>query len=223
VDYGSSPLIAKPLDGSNVRSHLDLSHPESTSLYSSLQLGRRFPSHQVLNQSDARPWAFQQKLPSTGHFRVVVFAADISSPSQLRRVNTFGTSLRAPGGVLAEYQNHRPLCLTAGEETVDRILKSQHPIIEVLLLHSAKRTEIEMDVLDACYRPWEETLGWDYDKVFVDDMSHYEGHGHAYEGYGVDSKGPGCVVVVRPDGYIGFIGSLEETKEVEDYFTGVLV
>lgn len=38
----------------------------------------------------------------------------------------------------------------------------------------------------------------DMQKIYFDDDSFNEGHGHAYEKYGVDPN-LGCIAVVRPD------------------------
>lgn len=47
------------------------------------------------------------------------------------------------------------------------------------------------------------------------------GDGKAYEGYGVD-KERGALVAVRPDGYVGWVGGLEDIGELERYFGGFL-
>jgi phenol 2-monooxygenase len=44
----------------------------------------------------------------------------------------------------------------------------------------------------------------------------------AYEIYGV-SKDEGLIAVVRPDGYVGMLAPLSESKLVEAYFRGCLV
>lgn len=56
----------------------------------------------------------------------------------------------------------------------------------------------------------------------MDDVSYHCGDGNAYEGYGVD-KERGCVVALRPDGYTGFIGGLEDVDALEGYFEGCLL
>lgn len=53
-------------------------------------------------------------------------------------------------------------------------------------------------------------------------MSYHEGHGHAYENYGVD-KETGCVVIVRPDGYVGHLGTLDDVEDIDAYFDGFMV
>ena len=58
-------------------------------------------------------------------------------------------------------------------------------------------------------------------RVFVDDedVQGVKG-GKAYVTYGVSPEG--AVVVVRPDGYVGLVVPLENTKEIADYFAAFL-
>ena len=42
------------------------------------------------------------------------------------------------------------------------------------------------------------TISLDLHKVFIDDESYHDGHGHAYDFYGVDPE-KGAVAIVRPD------------------------
>jgi phenol 2-monooxygenase len=97
-------------------------------------------------------------------------------------------------------------------------------VIDVLLVHTAKRVEVEMlRDLHEVYHPFDSKLGWDYDKVFVDEESYHHGHGKAYEGYGVDPQ-TGALVIVRPDGYVGLVTSIgqEGWHEVTKWLEGVL-
>lgn len=95
-------------------------------------------------------------------------------------------------------------------------------VIEVLTVHSAPRHDIEFLDLPEIFHPFDEKTGWDYDKVFVDGMSYHEGHGEAYLNYGIKSE-TGCLVVVRPDQYVAYVGELEDIGEVAEYFEGILV
>lgn len=202
VDYGASALVAKTslsLSGVAVsKQHLATNVP----------LGQRFPSFRVLNQSDARPVHFQSLLRSTGHLRVVLFAGDVSASAQHTRVRAFCAALDAPGSFA-----HRH---TSPSESgiIDDTL-------EVLTVHAAPRVDVELlRDFPAVLHPFDARTGWDYGKVFVDDESYHEGHGRAYEGYGVDRE-RGCVVAVRPDQYVGWVGELEDVAELERYFARV--
>lgn len=212
VNYGPNNLVVKAGgdDGSNsaeVRVSAD-AFAKSQALATGLPVGMRFNSFKVLSQADARPWHFQEKLKSDGRFRVVLFAGNILSTAQKQRVDKFCEALDAPANFLR--------AATPAGAPVDSV-------VEVLTIHSAKRTETELlrDFPEILH-PFDQHDGWDYNKVFVDDVSYHEGFGDAYTNYGVD-KERGCVVVVRPDHYVGWVGDTDDFDGVQKYFGGCLV
>jgi phenol 2-monooxygenase (NADPH) len=48
---------------------------------------------------------------------------------------------------------------------------------------------------------------YDYDRIFADDTSYHQGHGEAYARYKISAT-HGCIVLVRPDQYVSWIGGL---------------
>ncbi|KAI1274837.1 FAD binding domain-containing protein [Xylaria sp. FL0933] len=232
VNYKPSALVSKPSEHCMVKSHLKIEVDQSAahdraqsklSLATNCTPGIRFPSFQVVAQSDARPWELHHKMPSDGRFRLVVFAGNISRPMRQGLINDLGAWLAAD--LLSKY----PLmALSPGSNPhadINKFRTDRDPsIIDVLLIHTAKRGEIELlrDLHDV-YHPFDPKLGWDYDKVFVDEMGYGNVNGRAYEGYGVDPA-EGALVVVRPDGYVGLVTSVEKEgwSEVAKWFHGVL-
>ncbi|CZR66721.1 probable phenol 2-monooxygenase [Phialocephala subalpina] len=210
VDYDASLIVAKDggpkeqSDGTGVLNGDKRGRGAGNKeLATNIKIGQRFPSYQVLNQADARPWPFQQFLKSDGRFRIIVFAGNIVSPSQKSLVHQLAKSL---------------------EPLTKRYTPSSKPIdsrIEILTLHSSKRHDVEIFDFPELLRPWTEGEGWDYWKIFVDDESYHEGDGRAYEGYGVD-KEKGCLVAARPDGYVGWVGGLEDVGDLERWFGGFM-
>jgi hypothetical protein len=63
---------------------------------------------------------------------------------------------------------------------------------------------------------------WDYWKVFVDDMSYHEGHGRAYENYRID-PGTGCMIIIRPDQHVSWIGEMEDVDDMARFFSAFMV
>ena len=215
VDYGTSLLVAKPGDPVDEGDGTDVGPKVNglgkvvgqQELARNIPMGMRFPSFQVLNQSDARPWQFCHFLKSDGRFRVVLFAGDLKSAAQWQRVQSFGEQLAKPNSFIHRYTpSTKPI----------------NSVIEILVVHSAPRKEVELLDLHEIFHPFDETRGWDYDKVFVDDESYHEGHGEAYKKYGVDAE-RGCVVIVRPDQYVGWIGETEDRGDMDRYFSEILV
>ncbi|KAK4163150.1 putative monooxygenase [Cladorrhinum sp. PSN259] len=222
VNYGPSVLVVKPGDPAeqgdgSEKSRLLEGTPHNITeeefakkqaLAAGLPVGMRFNSFKVLNQADARPWHFQERLKFDGRFRVVLFAGNVLAPEQKSRLEKFCEKLDAPESFLRK--------VTPKEDKIDSV-------VEVLTIHSAKRTETELlrDFPDILH-PFDASKGWNYSKVFVDDVSYHEGFGDAYKNYGVD-KERGCVVAVRPDQHVGWIGNLEDFEELDKYFEGFMV
>ncbi|KAH7062968.1 FAD binding domain-containing protein [Paraphoma chrysanthemicola] len=209
VDYGTSMLVAKPGSATDQGDGTDVSSNQSNKvigrqeLATGVKLGMRFPDYKVLNQSDARPWHFQQKLRSDGRFRLIVFAGHVVNAHQQARLRVFCQHLSASSFLAPHlYKN-----------------------IDILTVHASRRTDAELlrDFPDVLH-PFDAKTGWDYDSVYVDDESYHEGFEDAYNGYGV-SRESGCVVVTRPDQYVGYIDSLDEEGwiGVETYFKGIFL
>lgn len=219
VNYGPSNIVAKAGDALAQADGVKVVEPpgvsltqeafdEKQKLATGLPVGMRFNSFKVLNQACARPYHFQERLKADGRFRIVVFAGDVLDPAQKSRVDAFCALLDNSSSFL-----HR---VTPPGAKIDSV-------VEVLTIHSSKRRETELlrdfpDIL----RPYDEQVGYDYEKVHVDDESYHEGYGEAYKNYGVDRK-RGCVVTVRPDQYVGWVGELEDFDDLSKYFEGCLV
>lgn len=193
VEYGASELVA--------------SSASDQSLATGLPVGMRFNSFKVLNQADARPWHFQERLKADGRFRVVLFAGNILEAGQKRRVDRFCAAMDSEDSFIRR------------GKAPDALLDS---VIEVLTIHSSKRTDTELlrDFPDILH-PFNKHTGWDYGKVFVDDDSYHEGYGDAYKNFGVD-KERGCVVAVRPDQYVAWVGDVDDFDGLQQYFEGCL-
>ncbi|KAL9611333.1 MAG: hypothetical protein Q9167_004016 [Letrouitia subvulpina] len=215
VDYGASILTTKPGSSTEEGDGTDVGPKnihtrmliEKQNLAENAKIGMRFPSFQVLNQSDARPWQFCHFLKSDGRFRIILFAGNLNNKNQWQRVQALAEELANDYSFL-----HR---FTASAASLDSV-------VEILTIHSAPRIEVELLDLHEIYHTYDEKRGWEYDKVFVDDESYHEGHGHAYEHYGVD-KERGCVVILRPDHHVGWIGELEDVQDMDQYLSEILI
>ena len=211
VEYGPSVLVAagegNKINETLIKGGAKKSEGHGRDSVVKLMLGKRFPSAQVINQASARPWPFAHFLRSDGRFRLIVFAGRLSHPPQRERVELLCKQLAFPNSFIHRY--------TRSGERVDST-------IEILTIHAGPRTAVELLDLPEILHPFDEMTGWDYDKVFVDDVSYHEGFGDAYANYGVD-KEKGCLVIVRPDQYVAWMGELEGLEQVERYFDGALL
>lgn len=183
------------------------SHVKSQqNLATKMKIGMRMPSFKVLNQSDARPWHLQELLKSDGRWRLIIFAGDLTSATNLARIKKLGLSLSSDESFLRKF--------TPKDKPIDSV-------IEVLTVHSGPRYGVELLDLPETFHPWSESEGWDYWKVFVDDESYHEGHGHAYENYGVDKR-LGAAVIVRPDQYVSWVGEADDFDAMDGFFGGFM-
>ncbi|KAJ6164640.1 hypothetical protein N7470_003312 [Penicillium chermesinum] len=199
VDYGPSILVAK-----TDKSHENI--VSKSNLATGVLVGKRMPSFKVLNQSDARPWHLQELLPSTGRWRLLVFPGDLTRPETKQRFGNLGEKLGARDSFIRRF--------TPPSQPVDSV-------IEVLTVHAGPRISIELQDLPAAFHPYDEKLGWDYWKVFVDDQSYHEGHGQAYAKYGINPA-HGASVIVRPDQYVSWVGEMDNYEEMAGFFSGFM-
>ncbi len=198
-------------------------------------LGQRFPSFKVLNHSDARCWHLANWLKSDGCFHILLFAGDVSQRGQMDRVRKFASEMAKRSHTIPLHQQQRKRfaqhhqansqCSSSNPSTTQSQCQSRNSsggIAHLLTIHAAPRHRIELHNFPPLLLPYDEELGYDYDRVFVDGESYYEGHGRAYEGYGIDPE-RGCVVLLRPDQHVAWIGEVEDVAGLEGYFAGILV
>ncbi|KAF5230014.1 hypothetical protein FANTH_14013 [Fusarium anthophilum] len=203
VNYAASLTVAKPGLGAvnGVRSVVG-----KQALAPNIPIGMRIPSHKILNQSDARPWHLQELLPSSGKWRLIVFAGDLLDHTQFARLSALADKLSSSDSFMRRYKLREDEAMCS--------------FFEILTIHSAPRDKVELLSLPDIFHPFSQEYGWDYNKVFVDDDSYHEGHGQAYDNYGIDAK-RGCVVIVRPDQYVSWIGELEDVDDMNQFFKGI--
>jgi phenol 2-monooxygenase len=90
-------------------------------------------------------------------------------------------------------------------------------LIEIILIGHGKRHDVELEQIPECFYPVtgkNQTRGadalifnlptmpnleyLDLHKIYYDDESYNDGHGHAYEYLGIDPA-QGALIIVRPD------------------------
>lgn len=164
-------------------------------------VGQRFPSQQVIEQASGCPLQFQERFLSDGKYRIVVFAGDISRPEQLKRVEVLGETLGSPQSFLRRYSDKQ---------------KQAENIFDVLVLHSSRRQDVQFCELPLVLCAHSKS------NIFADNIPYVGGLGTAYQAYGIDRL-KGCIVVVRPDGYVMFVGEFEDLGELDKIFSEILL
>ncbi|KIW87802.1 uncharacterized protein Z519_11776 [Cladophialophora bantiana CBS 173.52] len=195
VTYAPSVLVDET---SHQRNHHSSKVLSKTDLAKGIHLGMRIPSYRVLNQADARSCHLQDRLPSNGQLRLLIFAGSMIDLPQRERVLAFADYLLSPLSILNTYTSE------------------YMPLFGIIAVHSGPRTEVELSHFPAPLRKSSE-----YNNEFVDDHSYLEPFGDAYKNYGVDSI-RGYVVLIRPDQYVSWIGDFEDTDKLETFCQGCL-
>ncbi|KAG8405465.1 hypothetical protein J3458_022119 [Metarhizium acridum] len=212
VNYGNSVMVAKDSGGNGGQDGRNGTAPpvarrvvSDPSAAANVIVGKRIPSVKVLNQSDARPWHLHELLPSNGRWRVLVFPGDVTKDEQRQRLTQVAAAFDDKKSFL---QRHTPI-------------GARHDsVFEVLTIHRAPRTSVTIFDFPRVLRPYDETEGWSYDKIFVDDVSYHEGHGEMYQAFGIAPDG--CVIIVRPDQHVSYVGPLDNPAAVNDFFANFM-
>ncbi|KAK4118013.1 thioredoxin-like protein [Parathielavia appendiculata] len=212
-DRGYLKLFAAPsaefdsemLRGLKFNTGLSIRYPKSCIV----QLPRG--DFQVLYQADGITVRIQKRMQATGAFRVIVFAGDIADSNQFAKVQSLGEFLSDRGSGLGR--------LTLPFDGDDFAAWRKVPV-EELVVHCADRAKVQLLDMHEVYRPWSSDQGYDYWRVFADAESVFEGHGRVYDRLELDAK-KGCCAVIRPDGYVGAVMSVDDFQGLREYFEGV--
>ncbi|KAF7628385.1 hypothetical protein AFLA_003744 [Aspergillus flavus NRRL3357] len=167
-------------------------------------VGRRLPSQTVERHANGESVDFGKSFPSDGRYRIVVFAGMISQPEQLRRLENVSQVLELPGAFLRRL----------GERAI-----TPQDVFEILVVHSASRDDVEIaDLPPSLFKN-----GDPFRQVFVDNNeSRSWTLSEAYSRYGI-SRDRGCLVLVRPDRHVMYIGELEDVTEMIKLLTSILL
>ncbi|CAI7630645.1 unnamed protein product [Penicillium glandicola] len=208
VHYKPSCLISRTWESKTRRLASPMLPHSRSELAGNLAVGARFHDAQVLFQCDSRPCNLQHVLRSTGEWHLLVFGGDILCSAQMERVRRLGVELSQEGSLVNKPDpNH--------DDRVGRI--------GIYLIHCTPRKNVEIIGLPEIFRPFDETTGYDYWRVFADNEPYGEGLGDACRLYGIGTEG--CMVLVRPDQHVAFIGALEDLSAIKlflgNFMTGL--
>jgi phenol 2-monooxygenase len=173
------------------------------SLASNVTLGQRLPSYFVANHFTAEVSHLHTALKSTGHWRILLFPGDLSNPHRFQQLHDLGVRLEAPNSFIRT--------CTPTSLPIDSV-------IEVLTLHTSSRNGVDALSLPDIFHPWSESKGYHYWRIFAKDNDRGD---DIYKAFGIDEE-VGCLVVVRPDQHVAYIGDLWNLDSVGKYFENVL-
>ncbi|KAI4765083.1 phenol 2-monooxygenase [Aureobasidium sp. EXF-12344] len=208
VDYSPSILTsaAETMNTSLEREDSQDSHQQiysKPSLASNLTIGQRIPSYFVTNHFTAEVSHLHDALKSTGHWRMLLFPGDLSNPHRFQQFHNLGMRLEALDSFIH--------ACTPASAPIDSV-------IEILTIHTSNRNEVDALSLPDIFRPWIESKGYQYWRMFAKDNDCGD---DVYKAFGIDEEA-GCLIVVRPDQHIAYIGDLWDFESVGLYFGNIL-
>jgi phenol 2-monooxygenase len=170
-----------------------------------LDIGKRFHSAPVIRLADAKPMHLGHCIEADARFRLFLFA-----PAQ---------DVGRPSGALAllcDWLEHDPasplLRHTAPGEDIDAVIDTR------AVFQQGFRT-LDFGAMPTLLRPHVGRYGLcDYEKVFCADLKRGE---DVFEMRGID-RAAGCMLIVRPDQYVGHILPLHARDDLAAYFAGIL-
>ncbi|KAG0151667.1 hypothetical protein CROQUDRAFT_667704 [Cronartium quercuum f. sp. fusiforme G11] len=153
-------------------------------------VGRRLHSHQVVGITDAKPYQIADLALVDGKWRLLIFGGDIVNDSTVKeRLEDLLKNLR----VIELFKDPHP----RGQESKLKV--------EPLLILASTRLSLEHHDFDDILRPLEGKSSFrSHRKIYTDDQTYHQGHGHAYKNYDID-RILGCVIVIRPDQHVSLI------------------
>ena len=168
-------------------------------------IGKRFHSAPVVRLADAKPLHLGHCIEADARWRLFIFAPE---------GDTGG-----PGGTVAalcDWLEHDPASPvrrhTAPGEGVDAV-------IDTRAVFQQGFRALDFAAMPTLLRPHVGRLGLcDYEKVFGADLKRGE---DLFDTRGID-RAAGCMVIVRPDQYVGQILPLQAHDDLAAYFSGIL-
>lgn len=193
IEYGVGLLVAK--EGGQIVSKQELAP--------GILVGRRLPSQTVERHANGESIDFAKSFPSDGRYRIVVFAGNISQPEQLLRVERLCQVLELPQTLLQRLERHSVV---------------PQDVFDIIVLHTASRDDVEITDLPPFFFKNTDP----FQRVFVDNnQSRNWVLSEAYSKYGI-SRDRGCLMLVRPDRHVMYIGELEDVTEMIKLLFSVL-
>lgn len=174
-------------------------------LATGFDLGKRFHSAPVIRLADAKPMHLGHVVDADARFRLFAFAPEGDHGQ--------------PGGAVAR------LCDWLSGDAASPIRRHTRPgedvdaLIDVRAVFQPGFRELDYAGMPALLRPSTGRYGLtDYEKVFCTDHRRED----IFTARGID-RTRGCMVVVRPDQYVGHVLPLEATSELSAYFAGIFL
>ncbi len=177
----------------------------SAALAVGFPIGERFHSAPVVRLADAKPMQLGHVARADGRWRLYAFADRADPRAADSRFRRFGEAMAAADSPLRRF--------TPADDDVDAVF-------DVRGIVQQGHRDLSITDLPEIFRPTKGRLGLvDYEKAFCPDLKSGD---DIFDLRGID-RDAGCIVVVRPDQYVGNVLALDGIDELHDYFGGHLL
>ncbi|KAK3955532.1 FAD binding domain-containing protein [Pseudoneurospora amorphoporcata] len=198
-------VFYKPNDLNYSSAHPAASAP-AAQVNSKLVPGRLLINSNVTRVVDANVVHLEQEIPLNGSFRIFIFAGALN-PTQQSALQSLAAGLSKPDSFFSRFKRADIDSVSHHERH-----NPHSKFFTFATVFAAKRTEVEIT------RDLPELLARYRDNVYADDRWDHrvpdaKAAAHAKMGFEEDKGG---VVVVRPDGYVGFVCKLEQGDKTVD-------
>ena len=174
-------------------------------LATGFDLGKRFHSAPVIRLADAKPLQLGHCIDADARFRLFLFAPAYDTGR--------------PGGAVAG------LCDWLAQDPASPVRRHTAPgedvdaVIDIRAVFQQGFRTLDFEAMPGLLRPHTGRYGLcDYEKIFCADR---KGAEDIFDLRGID-RAAGCVVIVRPDQYVGHILPLQAREPLTAYFAGIL-
>ena len=175
--------------------------------------GKRLLPIQLTRHIDGNLVSSLDVMPSSGHFRIIVFAGSRLQRGGLDKLATYLAGKDSPLNryrISSESSTTSPGSKVSKAQDVDFNLgHDSGTIIDLFLIHTSSHLKVPIEELPTPFPEWQATI--------YEDMDH-----KARSELGVDADA-GAIAVVRPDGYVGLVTGLDGAERIGNYFAEFLV
>jgi 2-polyprenyl-6-methoxyphenol hydroxylase-like FAD-dependent oxidoreductase len=180
--------------------------PTHQHLAKGLVIGMRFHSAAVIRLADAKPVQLGHTIKADGRWRLFVFAP-AEDPVAL------ASSFTALCQFLAESRQSPVRRYTPKGADIDAV-------IDVRAIFQQGHRELAIETMPSFLMPPKGRY-WlrDYEKMFCPDLKN---RNDIFDMRGID-RNKGCMVIVRPDGYVAHVLPLDAYAELEAFFDGFML
>ena len=169
-------------------------------------IGRRLHSAPVIRLADAKPMHLGHAIEADNRWHLFAFAASDDAGQA--------------GGAVASLFNWLESDESSPLRRHTRAGEDIDAVIDVRAVFQQGFRDLDHANMPSLLRPPKGIYGLcDYEKVFCSDLKLGE---DIFDMRGID-RGLGCIVIVRPDQYVGHILPLAARRELTDFFAGFLL